>query len=324
VDPRHEAEERLGGRYSVNVLAPSPPAVDEPPFYADDPVSTDGRTGDRPLVSPVPNGDRTWDDLAREEPDLSEWCAARWLGAWRRLPDPPANSEASRWGLHALAEWVISPARAAANGKIGLRWTYGGFGTPFFTIDGRDRQVRMDGAELVVDDGASEKRHKLTTLSAAAEIAGADLGSDKVYTPTTTPDEDATARIEPAGAGFYGEWFGFAASVLEQLRHEAAADEQPSRVQLWPEHFDLSFEFGDEASGRRAGYGCSPGDAEHPLPYAYVVPWGEVPDDPFWSEAHFRGAGLNWEAIAGAENQRSAVLDFFRHGRDLLRMLPPQ
>jgi hypothetical protein len=323
VDPRREAEERVGGRFETRVLVPSPPAVDQPPFFADDPVAVDERTGDRPVVSPVSNAQRTWDALAREEPDLRDWCAERWLGAWQRLPDPPVRAEASRWGLHALAEWVLSPARAAANGKIGLRYTHNGFGTPFFLIDGVDRQVRMEGAELVVDTGDAEQRHPLTTLSAAAEIAGADLGADKVYTPTTAPDEDAPARIEPAGAAFYGAWFGLAASVLEELRVETAVDENASRVQLWPEHFDLSFELGDEASGRRAGYGCSPGDSDHPLPYAYVVPWAEVPPDPYWGETHFRGASLEWDAIAAASDQRAGLLDFFRRGRDLLRMLPP-
>src|SRR3569833_2527428 len=33
--PRREAWEILGGEYDVRVLEPSPPAVDEPPWYAD-------------------------------------------------------------------------------------------------------------------------------------------------------------------------------------------------------------------------------------------------------------------------------------------------
>jgi hypothetical protein len=325
VHARREAEERLGGRYEARVLVPSPPAVNDPPWFADDPVVGEGPAGagrEKPVVSPVPNGDITWDELARDEPDLAPWCAPRWLGAWRRLPEPPLEAQRTRVGLHTLAEWVVSPARAAANGKIGLRWTYGGFGTPFFTIDGRDRQVRIDGIELVVDDGENERRTDLTTLAVAADVAVAELAAAKAYTPTTDPDDAAPALVEALGTAFFSDWFGFAASVLEQVRFEATADEDPSRVQIWPEHFDMAFEQGTESTGRRAGYGCSPGDADHRLPYAYVVPWGEVPDEPYWAETHFRGASFGWDEIAAATDQRAAVLDFFRRGRDLMRMLP--
>jgi hypothetical protein len=324
VHPRREAESRLGGRFDARVLVPSPPAVTEPPWFADDPVVAPTGLGERPVVSPVANGDTTWDDMAREDPVLAPWCADRWLGAWHRLPEPPPDAVRTRTALHTLAEWVVAPARAAANGKIGLRWTYGGFGTPFFKVDGADRQVRVEGAELVIDHVDSERRRGLTTLSAAAEAAGADLAADKVYEPTTPPDEDAPALVDPVAASFYADWFGFAASVLEELRAEAGDDEGASRVQLWPEHFDLSFEQGSEAAGRRAGFGCSPGDIAHPLPYAYVVPWAAVVPDPFWAEQSFRGASLTWEAITGAPDQRRTVLEFFRHGRDLLRMLPDQ
>ena len=52
----------------------------------------------------------------------------------------PAGFAATRVALHALAERVVAPARQAANGKIGLRYTYRGFGTPFFG----DRQLRVE------------------------------------------------------------------------------------------------------------------------------------------------------------------------------------
>jgi hypothetical protein len=38
----------------------------------------------------------TWDELAHEEPDLREWCADRWLGAWGRF------QEVSYWWMHAM------------------------------------------------------------------------------------------------------------------------------------------------------------------------------------------------------------------------------
>ena len=108
------------------------------PWFADDPVNAPV-TGERPVVSPVPNGGLTWDELAAKEPELAEWCADRWLGAWKAL-DPIDDLDvftATRRGWHAVAEHVVAPARHRANTKIGLRFTRGGFGTPFFADGGR-------------------------------------------------------------------------------------------------------------------------------------------------------------------------------------------
>ena len=68
----------------------------------------------------------------------------------------------------------------------------------------------------------------------------------------------------------------------------------------------MSVELGSEAAGRR-GVRCSPGDDEHPLPYAYVTPWGDVPRITYWTEPHFRGARIGSDAIAALVDQRDAV-----------------
>nr|MCH9804092.1 hypothetical protein [bacterium] len=62
----------------------------------------------------------------------------RWLGGVRSLPAAPASLVDTRVALHRLAAYVIAPVRHRANGKFGLRWTLGGFGTPFF---GDNRQI---------------------------------------------------------------------------------------------------------------------------------------------------------------------------------------
>ena len=62
----------------------------------------------------------------------------------------PSGIVATRRALHRLAEHVLSPTRQrAAGAKIGLRWTLGGFGTPFF---GDEVQLRVEG------DGRSATR----------------------------------------------------------------------------------------------------------------------------------------------------------------------
>lgn len=305
-DPHREALARLGGRYEVRVLEPSPPAVAEPPFFADDPAGRGDVPAGRSLVSPVTTGDVLWDDLTAGDEELTGWCAERWLGGWRRLgPAPPALAS-TRAALHRVAEHVLAPARQAVNGKIGLRFTRGGFGTPFF---GADRQLRVDGDELVVVAAGVSRSTPIATLADAGGQAG--LGAAALG--ALGADAGAPLDVDRAAAGFLGDWFGFAASVLEQLRAESGPERDPSRTQLWPEHFDLSVELGAEAAGQRAGYGCSPGDDAYAEPYCYVTLWTARPDPgELWNADGFPGAVLPFADLLAAEDQRAAALAFFR------------
>ena len=312
-----EASERLGGRYEVRVLESSPPAVREGPWYADDPAAVGDVPADREVVTPTTAGDITWDDLAAADPSLAPFCADRWLGAWQRLPHAPRELVATREALHRLAEHVLAPARHTVNGKIGLRWCRGGFGTPFY---GDDIQIRIAGSELVRVDGDRSTKVEIATVAAAAKVAQLEPGAPaEVYTPTTPLEPDALLPVDTGAADFLGELFGFGTSVLEQIRAEyqpdAAAGE---RVQMWPEHFDFAVSLGDEAAGNRVTYGVSPGDAANDIPYFYVLPWADVPDDPYWDAQSYRGANLSLDALADVDDQRTAILEFFRRGRALL------
>jgi hypothetical protein len=278
-DPRGEAQDKLGGDYEARVLEPSPPAVTEFPF-ADDPVDASEVPEGRKVVSPVPHrGDLTWNEIAELEPDLGPWCADRWLGAWKRLEPLPESFADARIALHKVAEAVVSPARKPAN-EIALRYTRGGFGTPFFVESGADCQVRVEFGELVRQRGHEETREPL-------------------------PD------VDRASATALGEFYGFACSVLEEVRAEEP-DGDPSLVQLWPEHFDIAFELGSEAEGKRANIGASPGDEHHPEPYLYVGPWTAEVSGEIWNATGFNGAELGYSELIEAEDQRRAALEFFR------------
>jgi hypothetical protein len=298
-DARAEAEELAGellGRSApVQILEPAPPAVGEGPWFADAEVEGEG------VVSPFGPRELRWETLAGTDAAARGWCAERWLGPYRRLEPLPPGYGGTRAALHLLAERVISPARERANTKIGLRWTLGGFGTPFF---GADEQVRVEHGELVVQDRAGVRRAAVASLTSARELAGEVVSGRNVA--------NIPLSVERGAADALGQLYGFATSVLEELRHGAGAELERSRVQLWPEHFDISVELGGEADGRRAGYGVSPGDEQHPLPYLYVVPWGETPADPLWQASGFKGAELGYEELIAAADQRAAALDFFR------------
>ncbi len=289
MNARAEASERVEGRYEARVLEPSPPAVADGPWFADDPVARGEAPAGRLIVSPVGTGDLRWTDLAAADPALAGWCAERWLGAYRRLGPVPSRLVPTRVALHRLAEQVVAPARRHVNGKIGLRYTRGGFGTPFF---GADVQVRVRGTELVVQDTTGERSAPITTLDAAADHIGRRQLPDDVQFDRTPLD------VDPAAAAFLGDWYGFAASVLEELRARAGDRADPSRVQLWPEHFDLAVDLGPEAAGARAAYGLSPGDDNHPEPYLYVAPWVPPARGELWQASGFSGAELRYAALA--------------------------
>ena len=303
--PRSEAEERLGGGYGARVLEPSPPTIDEEPWFADDPVNT---AAPSPVVSPVPNGDRTWVELAATDTELARWAADRSLVP-APLPPLPDGLVAARDALHQVAFYILAPVRQTANTKIGLRFTMGGFGTPFF---GADRQLRVEGAHLVDQRGMEAIVEPLTTFGAARRQVGVESELSLEGPPRW--GDDRGLEVEPEHVAFFASWFGTVTRVLEVLRFETA-ELDPSRVQIWPEHFDAAVEIGRADDGR-ASYGGSPGDEGHPEPYVYVAPWSPPAPDEFWNDRAFGGASLGYADLIGLPDL--ALLEFFRKGVSLL------
>ncbi len=186
------------------------------------------------------------------------------MGNYRRLSELPAGHAETRRALHQLAFFVVAPKRYSGTGKVGLRYTHRGFGTPFF---GADEQVRVEGDRLVYQQGDAVRSIPITTLEEAAGFLGIqyrDFWFDGFHDPPDPSDPLAELTVDPATTDAIGDWFGFATSVLEELRRTPGA-EHVSRVQLWPEHFDPAVEMGAHDRGRRASYGASPGDPSHSL-----------------------------------------------------------
>jgi hypothetical protein len=315
--PRAEAQAVVGEGLEARVLEPSPPAVADPPWFADDPVQGAGPAGDR-VVAPVPVGaGRTWDEWLADHREPAGWAAERWLGARRRLAAPPAGFGAARLALHRVAVCAVAPARRRVNGMFGLRFTAGGFGTPFF---GDDEQVRIDGDRIVRQAGGEARAAPLTTLTAAAALAldgPPDAAWAEGFDVPPLGDPDAELGIDPAAAGLLGDWYGFAWSVLEELRAEPAAA-PAGRTQLWPEHFDAAVDLGPEGPAR-ATYGASPGDAAVDEPYLYVLPSEPAAAaGDLWNATSFAGAILPLSAFVGAADQGGAALEFMRARRDAL------
>ena len=314
---RLEAQHVVGDRFDARVLEPSPPVVVDGEWFADDPVAVHESTRSRPVVSPVATGDLSWDEWLGTRPEHTTWAAHRWLGAQRRLPSAPPTLAETRLALHRVAVYAVSPARRRVNGKIALRWTLGGFGTPFF---GADEQVRIEGTQLVRQKGDVAETGTLTTLAAAGALAldgPPDVGWVGELDVPAVGDPDEELAVDAASADFLGNWYGFAYSVLEALRADRESVEA-SRVQLWPEHFDAAFDC--LAGVRRATFGASPGDAAVAEPYLYVLPSHlDDPSSAWWNAESFQGAILPLSDLADAPDQRAAALRFFRERHAALR-----
>jgi len=311
-NPKAEASELAGPGLTAHVLEPSPPAVTEEPFFADDPATPEPTSDGSRTVTPTSAGDMTWDDLVESRPELAEFAADHWLGARRGLPAVPSGYPAARDGFHRLGYSVVAEARRASNSKFGLRYTHGGFGTPFF---GDDEQVRVEGNSIVVQRGSSVETATITSIAAAAAFAGVE--------PTTVAAEHDSPELgdinadlgttEEAGR-FLGEWYGFSWAVIEELRLTPGAVDV-ERTQLWPGHFDAAIAMGDAEAGKRATFGMSPGDASHDEPYIYVAAWGDVDrSDPYWNETNFNGASLDYSALLAADDAYATALEFVRGG----------
>lgn len=195
----------------------------------------------------------------------------------------------TRRSLHALAEWVVAPARQQVDGRIGLRVTSGGFGSP-------EAGVGVDGLDLVV----GTERHPITTLAAAAVAAGVPPArAPGVYETATTWSADHPLPLDPAAADSLARWFALGARVLDELRWQR---DDAGGLTLWPEHFDLALTVADAVN-----LGASPGDDAHPRPYLYVGPWTPAAG-PFWNEPF--GASLAADDVDGPDT----ALAFFREG----------
>lgn len=310
-NPRAEATARLGPGHTAAVLEPSPPAVNAGPWFADDPQHVAAPPGTR-LVACTPGCDVHWEDLVAQDPGLAVFAREHWLADLAPLPAAPDDLGSTRTALTALAFFVLAPARHATNGKIGLRWTKGGFGTPFF---GPDRQVRVDGDRLVVQERDRAAAVRITTLRQAGEAVGISPGAPpgiNFHDTPTMPDLDEDLPVSMDAVAFLDDWFGWATRVLEELRVDAGLPDD-TRVQIWPEHFDAAIELGDADAGTRASYGASPGDDAVPTPYLYVSPW--TPRDGVFWNAPFGGALLTLDQIRASGDDLGAARDFFAAAR---------
>jgi hypothetical protein len=226
----------------------------------------------------------------------------------------PPTFPATRKALRALACYVIAPARKARTGRIGLRATGDGFGTPPFEDGSR---VLVRGAVLVREPGGAVP---ISTLRAGAEFLGVALSPNPGVGQDLPPFEPDVELPVDADASFaLGSWYSFGEEVLDGVTDELSRGAM-SEAQLWPEHFDLAVVV-EVPSGTTANVGFAPGDRFCAEPYAYVGPHEVVGlIDAYWN-APF-GAYLPHRLLATAVDAVAAARAFVRHGLAQLASLP--
>ncbi|MDP9072699.1 MAG: hypothetical protein M3N98_00760 [Actinomycetota bacterium] len=221
----------------------------------------------------------------------------------------PVTFAQTRESLRALACYVISPARKARTGRIGLRAHRGGISTPLFD-DGSRISVRRD--RLCLDPGDCVA---ITTLRAAAAFVGLAISSDPgVGADLPAYDPDVELLVDPEASQRLGDWYALADGVLAGL---AAEEPGVTEAQLWPEHFDLAAQL-DLGNGDAVNIGFSPGDGELPEPYLYVGPHDPTRQSgPYWNASF--GATLGYHDLMAAASPAQAARLFIGQGLDLLR-----
>jgi hypothetical protein len=121
-------------------------------------------------------------------------------------------------------------------------------------------------------------------------------------------------------------------------KHRAALPGEIGPVQLWPHHFDLSFEwFGTrtvkyEEGGQVEKYpsqlnlGFSPGDSGHPGPYFYSNPWpfetdhlvpNPLPSGARWFTEGWEGSLLSYDSLVDDGQAEAKLLAYARAVFDL-------
>jgi hypothetical protein len=216
---------------------------------------------------------------------------------------PDSEVVPTRTSLHLAAEHLLAATRKRATGEITLEPAPGGVRTPPLP-DGQ--VVATDGADVVVSGPDGVRRARLTRLAGAAAAVGIEPGFPWTkHPPGTEYLPDVALTVDPVVAAEIAEWFRLGRESLDAWGVEVSA-EQPSRPQIFPEHFDLGTTAG------RVNYGFSPGDEAIAAPYVYVGPHDPLSDDPYWN-APF-GAYRTWDEITSVED----ALAFFREGRRVL------
>lgn len=226
----------------------------------------------------------------------------------------------TRTALHRIAAHVMSRARHAASGKIGLRATPAGFGTPAF--GDAIEVLRIAGTTLVRERDGRAAYTSITGRSLRELATFVDVSLDEPFNAAgpdapDAGDVDEPVTIDEHECAIVADWFDLGWRVIDAVtapHHDATA------LQLWPEHFDAGTSVAiGPADDDRCNLGASPGDSFSAEPYLYVGPWSDPrPGDASYWNAPF-GAVLTRAALLAERDPHRAAVAFLERGLELVK-----
>lgn len=181
-------------------------------------------------------------------------------------------------------------------------------------------RIELEGSELTaldIGEGLSSRQLGERVLRVCRD-AGAELENE-----FNARADDENRDYDPQAAASYLAALLATREVFESVHSELDGSLGP--IQLWPHHFDLSFEwFGsrmiesDEGeSPSQIGFGFSTGDDSHQGAYYYATPWpfasefteAALPDGARWLTDPWQGGLLPYsEVVSAGEDLLSSYL----------------
>ena len=291
-------------RYEMRVLEPSPPAVGDGPWFADDPVARGEVPAGHSVVSPVGTGDAALGRprLGRPRPrrmvrrSLARRLPPAWAGAGEARADPDRAAPRRRAGRLAGAAQGQRQDRTALHARrvrhAVLRRRRPG---------SRPRRgARRPGREPASESRRSRRSPPRPTTSAAicSPMTSSSIASHSTSTRRPRPSSATGTGSPPLCSKSYAPSAGddarpvtrpaLARALRPRRRARQRSQRCPRRVRTVP-------------GGRRSPRAVS-------LRRALVAP---APDE-LWQATGFSGAELLYAELLGAADQRQTALDFFR------------
>jgi hypothetical protein len=231
----------------------------------------------------------------------------------------PTDYDITRDHLQLVAIKVLARARFLVTGRFGLRATWDGFATPAF---GPATEILRISGDLLIHERQDDQsaRTRVCSMPGRSLEELAAFGDVDLTAPFSAGKDapavgDASAPIELSAEAVaeLQTWFRLGATSLDRVLPRL---EEPTIMQLWPEHFDVGFDAATAAG--RVNLGASPGDGAVPEPYLYIGPWDEArPGAPaFWNVPF--GAVLTHSDLRAAADPLRAAVSFLNNGLDLL------
>lgn len=243
-------------------------------------------------------------------------------------PIDPGRFAEARHQLHSVLQWLArmtSSYREPVPGEDGLALLWDGhrraIATPKLVGDLAmevglpDLVLHFTESGVPVPHAFETEEHSPAHVEAWILVELLHRGVDRErfskalpYDASSLMSGDATQfspETHAAELAELADWFGYAASILEEHASEMHGDPGSTELRIWPQDLSLEMQGPFRAAPSRVRTGFSPGTQHVPEPYFYLRQPGALPDRTDTPDFILKAS----EAAIGGGG-RTAVLDF--------------